>query len=78
MNAIVRRVQSQKRDVEPQRRGEGLAKASRPAPMSNLGLRVVGPCQVSAVIEQGYTNRVMLLRIDRGLQHSIRPWPYGR
>ena len=51
MSAMIRKFRSQKGDDEPQSTSAGLAKADQPAPTATLGLRVVNPRQVEAVIE---------------------------
>ncbi|KAL9632948.1 MAG: hypothetical protein Q9164_004993 [Protoblastenia rupestris] len=51
MSAIIRKIRSQKSGMEPSSTGEGLAKPNRPAPPSTLGLRVVNPCLVDALID---------------------------
>ena len=51
MTAIIRKFGSPKSDVEPSSTGEGVAGANRPAPPSNLGLRVINPRLDNAVIE---------------------------
>ncbi|KAL8697121.1 MAG: hypothetical protein Q9201_007298 [Fulgogasparrea decipioides] len=48
---FIRRLRSQKNDVEAQSIDEGLAETSQPVHTSSLGLRVVNPYQVNAVID---------------------------
>ncbi|KAL6717735.1 hypothetical protein ACLMJK_003820 [Lecanora helva] len=51
MSAIIRQFLSRKTEVEIQSTRAGLAKADRPAPSSSLGLRVINPRHIDAVID---------------------------
>ena len=51
MNSLIRQIRAHTSSADPTSKSEGLAKTDRPAPRSTLGLRIVNPYLVDALIE---------------------------